>query len=314
MPMRMAIVGNITLDTIIWVDSLPEVDDSVLVRDSRLYYGGRGANIAIVARCLGLEVSLFSVVGEDFGTSGYQEYLTDRDIDIENTVVLTGEDCASFVLYIDSQGRSFSFFSLNAERHFKKILDFRHHLEEYDIIHLTKKDEDLDIDTLFGKTLGLEDKIVSVGIGEDIYRCSERFLLDTLSLSRYVFLNEKELEIYLGSLDVDDIAQILKNQDTRVTAIIVTRGARGSVIYTKEKMFRIPVVEPEYIATPLGAGDAYTGAFLYGISQRWDLQTCGRLAATLSSFVVEGQGAQTNIPDPTEVDNRFAKAFGYRLW
>ena len=78
--------------------------------------------------------------------------------------------------------------------------------------------------------------------------------------------------------------------------IIQTLGDKGSVIYEKnEDPVEIEVV-PTKAVDPTGAGDSYRAAFLSLYLRDNDIKTCGRFASTVSSYIVETQGTQTNIP------------------
>ena len=78
--------------------------------------------------------------------------------------------------------------------------------------------------------------------------------------------------------------------------IIQTLGDKGSKIYIKdEDPINIEVV-PTTAVDPTGAGDSYRAAFLSLFLRDNDIKTCGRFASTVSSYIVETQGTQTNIP------------------
>jgi len=48
---------------------------------------------------------------------------------------------------------------------------------------------------------------------------------------------------------------------------------------------------------PTGAGDSYRAAFLNAYLNDKDLEYCGKFASAVSSFIVEAEGCQTNVPD-----------------
>src|SRR5690606_37029257 len=66
---------------------------------------------------------------------------------------------------------------------------------------------------------------------------------------------------------------------SRVEALIVTLGAKGSEIHTKDGTYTIPVVQPKTVADPTGCGDAYRAGLLYGMLNKLDWETTGRIAS-----------------------------------
>jgi adenosine kinase len=68
------------------------------------------------------------------------------------------------------------------------------------------------------------------------------------------------------------------------------------------------------LVDPIGCGDAYRGGLLYGIANRLDWETTGRLAAVMGAAKIEASGAQNYVADRQAIAGRFAEAFGYRPW
>ncbi len=59
----------------------------------------------------------------------------------------------------------------------------------------------------------------------------------------------------------------------RVKALIVTRGAEGSVIYTAGRTLAIPCVKPNALVDPTGCGDAYRAGLIHGLLHGLDWET-----------------------------------------
>ncbi len=96
-------------------------------------------------------------------------------------------------------------------------------------------------------------------------------------------------------------------------ALIITRGAEGSVIYTRKKRYDIPAVKPTVIADPTGCGDAFRAGLIYGLMNDMDWDTTGRIAALMGSIKIEHPGTQNHKFDLDGFKDRFNKAFGYSL-
>jgi adenosine kinase len=98
-----------------------------------------------------------------------------------------------------------------------------------------------------------------------------------------------------------------------VGAVIVTRGAEGSVIHADGRMLEIPAVKPEALVDPTGCGDAYRAGLLYGMAREWSWEKCGRLAAVMGAIKIAHRGGQNHRPDRADIARRFRDAFGEAL-
>jgi len=96
-------------------------------------------------------------------------------------------------------------------------------------------------------------------------------------------------------------------------AYIVTRGAQGSLVYTRDGVQEIPAVKPERVVDPTGCGDAYRAGLLYGLTRELDWPSTGRIASLLGAIKVAHHGTQSHTFTPDEIQDRFQAAFGYRL-
>jgi adenosine kinase len=100
---------------------------------------------------------------------------------------------------------------------------------------------------------------------------------------------------------------------SRLEALIVTRGEKGSEIYAGGERHDIPAVPATAVVDPTGCGDAYRAGLLFGIAQGYDWPTTGRLASLLGSIKIAHQGGQNHSFTPQEIADKFESAFGYRF-
>ena len=92
-------------------------------------------------------------------------------------------------------------------------------------------------------------------------------------------------------------------------ALIVTRGAEGSYIYTGGERLDIPAATPEAIKDPTGCGDAYRAGLLFGLMNDLDWASTGRLAALLGAIKVASLGTQNHHFTRSEIVAEYAKQF-----
>jgi adenosine kinase len=99
---------------------------------------------------------------------------------------------------------------------------------------------------------------------------------------------------------------------SRLEALVITRGDKGSEIHAGGERYDIPAVPAAAIVDPTGCGDAYRAGLLYGITNGYDWPTTGRLASLLGSIKIAHQGGQNHTFTAAEIADRFEAAFGYR--
>src|SRR3984893_4080391 len=96
----------------------------------------------------------------------------------------------------------------------------------------------------------------------------------------------------------------------KVDALIVTRGAGGSTIYTKERTWTVPAVTPRAVVDPTGCGDAYRAGLIHGLLRGLDWQSTGRIASLMGSIKIESRGPQNHDFTKAEVDRTYQDHFG----
>jgi adenosine kinase len=92
----------------------------------------------------------------------------------------------------------------------------------------------------------------------------------------------------------------------------VTRGAGGSVIYTKDGEIGIPCAKPRAVVDPTGCGDAYRAGLIHGLLHALDWETTGRIASLMGAIKIESLGTQNHRFTPVEWQERLSQSFGAR--
>lgn len=101
-----------------------------------------------------------------------------------------------------------------------------------------------------------------------------------------VFCNEEEAMGFAGSDNLEDAMQALKSISSMFA---ITLGSKGAVLFDGESLHEVEAHSVKAIDTN-GAGDAFAGAFLYGLSQGYDFAKAGQLASKTSAQVVSQYG------------------------
>lgn len=75
-----------------------------------------------------------------------------------------------------------------------------------------------------------------------------------------------------------------------IETICITLGPEGCAVYDQGRFFTVAGY-PAKVADTVGAGDAFSAAFLHGYQQRWPLEDTARFANALGSIVASRAGA-----------------------
>lgn len=108
-----------------------------------------------------------------------------------------------------------------------------------------------------------------------------------------IFCNLEEAQLFTEKKQHKACARALLDY---AEMAVVTNGGEGAVIATKNgdeiELTEVPAAAVDKVLDTNGAGDNYAGAFLYGLTQSYDLTDCGRLASAVAGAVVQQYGAR----------------------
>ncbi len=311
--MKILVTGSIAYDTImvfpdrfrnhLLADQLHILNVCFLAPEMRREYGGTAGNIAYNLRLLGESPLIMATVGEDI-----QPYL-DRfhALGIATSLLkrVPGQFTAQAFITTDLDDNQITAFHPGAMNH-----SHENHVGR-------ELQAGLAIIAPDGK-LGMlqharECKQFAIPLlfdpGQGLPMFSAEELAEFLRLAHYVAVND-----YEGKLLEEKTGRSLEDIAQGVKALVITLGAKGSVILAGGQRHEIPCVEAEIVADPTGCGDAYRAGLLYGIARGWDWPTTGKLGAVMGAIKIAQRGAQNHAATREEIETRFHRAFGYSPW
>lgn len=129
---------------------------------------------------------------------------------------------------------------------------------------------------------------------------SKEILHTSLKMCSILKLNDDEVKvlaelIYAKDLTMESFAQKVST-DYNINNIIITAGAKGCYIYTKQQLHFIQGY-PVTVIDTVGAGDAFSAAFTYHYYKSGDPLHSAAIANRLGAFVASSRGP---IPAYTE--------------
>ena len=124
-------------------------------------------------------------------------------------------------------------------------------------------------------------------------------LLSLIKRAAFLIGNDYEIEMISRRLDLT-LEELLQN----VPTVIITRGAAGSIIRTKNEIIEISAARVESVEDPTGAGDAYRAGFFTGFLRGQELLICGQMGSVAAAYAVEHHGTQNHKFTENEFINR----------
>jgi adenosine kinase len=308
--MSALICGSFAYDTIMVFHDhfkhhiLPEqvhiLNVSFLVPDLRREFGGCAGNIAYNLKMLGGDGKPVGTVGEDFAP--YAKWMDECGISREHVVEVPGNYTAQAYITTDKDDNQITAFHPGAMNQAHQI----------------------DVSKINGCSIGMVSPDGRQGMIEHAAQFAENgvpFIFDP-GQGMPMFDGDSLLSFceQASWLAFNDYEAMLMQERTgknlnqlaqMVDGIVLTRGAEGSEIITREKRHSIPVAAVKAVVDPTGCGDAYRAGILYGLMNDMDLETTGRIAALMGAIKVEQAGTQNHFVSQDEFKHRFKKTFDY---
>ena len=308
MSKKALICGSIAFDTImvfgdrfrnhILPDKIHMLNVSFLVPKMRREYGGCAGNIAYNLKLLGDVGYPMATVGRDFGM--YADWMKKTGVPADYVKLIESEHTAQAFITTDQDNNQITAFHPGAMQlsHQNKVSSAK----DISIGIVAPDGRDGMIQHADGFAEGGIPFIFDPGQGLPMYDGKD--LKRFVEQATWVAVNDYEWQMIQQKTGwtESDVTQ-------QVEALIVTRGAEGSVIHTKGGPITIPCAKPKAVVDPTGCGDAYRAGLLHGLLHGLDWPTTGRIASLMGAIKIEHLGTQNHSFTPAEFQQRLAAAF-----
>jgi adenosine kinase len=304
------ICGSVAYDTIlqfpdrfkahILPDKIHILNVSFLVPEIRREFGGCAANIAYNLTLLGDRGVPMATAGHDFGP--YRDRLLAQGIDVDHIRVVDGTFTAQAFITTDLDDNQITAFHPGAMQHahLNRVSDAGPHIAlgivapdgRQAMIEHAAQFAAANIPFMFDPGQGMP-----MFGGED--------LKAFIAQARWVAVND-----YEWGLLQQKTGLTVGGVTAQVEALVVTRGAEGSVIYTQDRTLQVPSARPNAVVDPTGCGDAYRAGLIHGLLRGLDWEATGRIASLMGAIKVESRGPQNHRFTPTEFARRYQDNFG----
>jgi len=292
------VIGSMNMDLVVQTDRVPEKGETVIGNTFNQIPGGKGANQAVCLGKLKTDVGFIGACGTDNMGSILLDNLEKNNVDTENVFKIEGNSGIALI-------------TVDGERDNRIILvqGANGKLEDKMIDSVEKEIEKAEI-ILLQLEIPLKTVIHTIKLAKK-YNC--QVILDPAPARPlpqeiypdidYLLPNQGELDILLKdrglSTEKQKAEQLLK---WGVGSVIVTKGEDGLMIYSNKGSQFVKAIQVDPVDTT-AAGDAFAGAFTYGLLQKWSLNQAIVFGNVVAALSVTRFGAQSSLPDLEDVES-----------
>jgi ribokinase len=300
MDKKILVIGSTNVDFLIKSEKLPAFGETVTDGLFMQNYGGKGANQAVGAARAGGNVTFVTCLGEDLYA---EELLKNFEADgIDTRYVFRTPEAAtgSALIMLDREGNNY--LSVAPGSNYKltpALIDqAMEAFLEADIIVLQMEIPFETTSHVF-KLAARHNKKVLFNLAP-----ARPFDLGVLKHTHAFVVNEVETAMVTGlKVESDDevraAAMALLDKGPKVA--IITLGARGSIVATREALQYVPAYKVKAVDTT-AAGDVYCGSLAVALVEGISLIEAVKFAGAASAISVTRLGAQPSAPNRKEID------------
>lgn len=288
---RIAVVGSTMVDLIAYAQRAPSAGETVMGDDFRIGFGGKGANQAVMARLLGAEVAMVNALGDDvFG-----------DMTVRNFVEL-GIDVTHVRRIVGASGVAPIWVEPDGTNRIIVVPGANGAMVPADAVAALEALAPLDV--VIGQ-LEIPQAVTAAAFGAarrlgavTVLNPAPASDLDPALLAGADWLvpNEHEFARLAGASAEATDAEIAAFARSAGTRIVVTLGARGAALLGDDGIVRQIAAEPVRALDTTGAGDAFIGAFAFGLASGFTAVAAVRLGVRCATDSVLRPGTQVSFP------------------
>lgn len=294
------VVGSTMIDMMTYAERVPAAGETLVGDRFAQGFGGKGANQAVMTSRLGAAVAMVTCVGDDVFGVMTLENLTREGIDVASVNRVAGVSSGVAPIWVEADGTNRIIVVPGANNHVTPE-QARSAVEGAD-----------DVDLVLGQF-----EIPQVATASAFAAARARGALTVLNPAPAAELSPALLEVtdwvipnevefgYLARACGVDAARLGDVAITAVAArttgrLVVTLGAAGAAVCEGNAVTHV-AAPPVRAVDTTGAGDAFVGAFAYGLARGLSPTAAAELGCRCAAISVTRHGTQTSFLSVEEV-------------
>ncbi len=301
--MNIWVVGSTMIDMIAYSEKIPGPGETVVGQRFQLGFGGKGANQAVMARRLGADVGIINCLGTDVFGDQTLENFASLGIDTRFVTRAAGVSSGVAPIWVEPNGTNriicvpganFAMGPDEAAAAIEAAETVDLVLAQFEMLQETAA-------TAFraGRTRGAVTVLNPAPAAPP--------LPDLLASTDWLVPNEVEFAEIAGPIigrpadasRPEDVAALAQTLGLRVVVTIGDKGAALCRADGEVKYIAPPAVQP---VDTTGAGDAFVGAFCYGLAGGMAEEDAVGLGCACAALSVTKPGTQMSFPEGEDLD------------
>ena len=283
---KICVIGSSNIDQFSYISKFPSSGETLIGDSFETGFGGKGANQAVMAGLLGADVYMISCLGNDiFGDSTINNFI-ENNINVDHIQrVKVSSGVAPIWVNAKGENKIIVIPGANNEIDANKAITSLQEIENVSyLIGQAEIPMDVNHDVF---DYAKQNNITTV------FNPAPGKILESTFLKKIDWLipNENEFQIISG-LDVTE-ENILEFSKTIPCNLLVTRGEQGVLYVEDDEIIKFKAPKVDAIDTT-GAGDAFVGSFVYGLSKDLKVKDAINLAIDKASLSVTKRGTQSS--------------------
>ncbi len=297
---KLVVLGSINADHILNIEQFPYPGETVIGKQYKVAFGGKGANQAVAAGRSGAEIAFIACVGaDDIGERVRRQLASDR-IDTQPIEAIADSTTGVALIFVNAEGENV--IGINAGANAAVTPDY---LARY-------RQKVIDADALLMQLESpLETVIAAARLAKQhqtkviLNPAPARELPDELlGMIDMITPNETEAQRLTGiavDSDADAARAAQALHDKGIATVIITLGSRGVWLSENGNGKRVPGFKVQAVDT-IAAGDTFNGALVTALLEGRIMADAVRFAHAAAAIAVTRPGAQPSVPWREEID------------
>lgn len=298
---KAVVFGSFVVDLMSRGSHLPSPGETVKGTDFAMGPGGKGFNQCVAAHKVGTDVLMMTKLGDDEFSNVCLNTMDSLGMDKKHVIVTDKSSTGTALIMVDENTGENQILVVPAAC--TEITD-----EEVESLKETLKDAEYVL-TQLETNISAVEKLVEVS-----KETNTKVILNTAPIQKFneemlkdiymVTPNEVEAQTLTGVkvTDLDSANEASKwFMDRGVKQVIITLGRNGVYVNDGHKSDIIPAFKVDAIDTT-GAGDAFNGGLLAGLSEGMDIWEASRLGNVVGALSVQKLGTTPSMPTREEID------------
>jgi ribokinase len=293
-------IGMVSWDSLLVVDEYPHEGGWTSVTSEASLPGGTTANSAAAATVLGASVKLFGAVGTDDTGDELVQSLRVKGIDTANILKLRQKSTDRTTLLVSTRTSERTIFwhrgarlTLGSPLNILDLFASNICLIDTDDYDLTRFLVDLPVHT--------SPVIRLVGTLSYLPDAHASDIIETLLGFDCIVGSKHDLGVIIGADNENQAITRLQELmvGSNLRSAFLTDGKLGSCAVDRASTVEVSAIPVQSVDTT-GAGDAFAGAVVFGLGNRWGLEDILYLANAVGALATMDYGAQTALPSLAE--------------